>query len=589
MTQCVRQLGASMTTRLHQAAVMTKARAVLGGLFRLRVLVAADRDVHQPPDRPHAPKWRALRWQTCAAWVLAPWLMLAMPAAAAPLTWAGQSDIQSLDPHAQSHSQTQAVLQHVYEGLTRYTPQLDIEPALATHWEVVSPLVWRFHIRPDVRFHDGTPLTASDVRFSLERIQQARNPLSAQFASIRITRVVNDHQIEIILDRPTPLLPRFLADARIMSQRWAQANHTEKVQPPKSQNKSNGVRHANGTGPFRIDSWTPDHPLRLERNPQWWDAQAFPGNVTTLTYRSIGPTARRIEALLAGEVDLITDLGRTASAAIERNNRIKVHRDVAQRTLLLGMDQHSDHLRHGHAAKGNPFKDQRVRRAMSLAISTRGFQRITGSAYQLAGSIVAPGVNGWSESLDRREPSNILLARQLMKEAGYADGFDVTIDCPNNRYAYDREICEALVPMWKRIGIRLTVNSLPFASLVPRLETLDSSLWMIGWGSPDNDALQNLLALTNPSEKVAGAYNATQVDNPELNSLINQARVQNDPDQRRETLQNALRIVKDQFYYLPLAHMTRVWLSRPGIELLVPPTERPDMRFIRVGSRRRTR
>lgn len=515
--------------------------------------------------------------------------LLALPSPAFPheLRWAAQAEVQTLDPHAQNHPQTQAVLQHVYESLTRYTPHLQLEPALASSWEMLSPLAWRFHIRRGVRFHDGSPLTAEDVIFSLERIQEANSPLSAQFTSIRSVRAAGDFLIEIILDKPAPLLPRHLADARIMSKRWAISNKAAKAQNLKNREESFSARHANGTGPFRVESWTAGQALRLERNPQWWDTGGFPGNLQGFSYQAIASDEARSRALQRGEVDLVTDLPAQRIPAMQDRSRLKVATDIAQRTLLIGMDQGSARLQHGDAGERNPFRDQRVRRAMSLAVDMRTLYRITRGMYRPAGTIIAPGVNGWSPELDQRPPRNLRLARQLMSKAGYAKGFSVTLDCPNNRYAYDQEICKALVPMWARIGIRLRINSQPFASLVPRLETLDSSLWMIGWGSPDNDALHNLLSLAyTRSEKVDGAYNAARISDPQLDRLIDAARFENQPDRRLTLLQQALQIVKDQYYYLPLRHATRSWVMNRRTQLLAPTTERPDMRFVRIKAPR---
>lgn len=514
---------------------------------------------------------------------------LAMPITASSqmLRWAAQAEVQTLDPHAQNHPQTQAVLQHVYESLTRYTPRLQLEPALASSWEMLSPLVWRFHIRRGVRFHDGSPLTAEDVIFSLDRIQNANNPLSAQFTSIRGLRRVDDFLVEIILDKPAPLLPRHLADARIMSRRWALANKVAKAQNLKNREEGFSARHANGTGPFRVESWTAGQALRLERNPQWWDIAGFPGNLQGFSYQAIASDEARGRALQRGEVDLVTDLPAQRIPAMQKHARLKVATDIAQRTLLIGMDQGSARLQHAEAGEHNPFRDQRVRRAMALAVDMRTLYRITRGMYRPAGTIIAPGVNGWSPELDQRAPRNLRLARQLMSKAGYAKGFSVTLDCPNNRYPYDQEICQALVPMWARIGIRLRINSQPFASLVPRLETLDTSLWMIGWGSPDNDALHNLLSLAyTRTEKVDGAYNAARISDARLDRLIDAARFENQPAKRLELLQQALQIVKDQYYYLPLRHATRSWVMDRRTQLLAPTTERPDMRFVKMAPAR---
>ena len=526
--------------------------------------------------------WPTRLRRTCRALLLAGLMGAALPASAATLRWAAQTEITSLDPHAQAHPQVQAVLQHVYESLTRYSPGLEVEPALAQRWELLTPVIWRFHLRQGVRFHDGSPLTAEDVQFSLERLKGAGSTLGTMLAGVRSVRRIDEQTIDIVLDKPMPLLPRILTDARIMNRRWARTHRAEAVLASKPGGSGYATRNANGTGPYRVaEGWAPGLPLQLERNPDWWNTGGFPGNADPVIYQAIASDDDRLRALERGEVDLVTDLPGQRIPALKRLPGLQVHTDVSQRTLLIGMDQFSDSLRYGHTGMGNPFRDQRVRHAMALAINERTLMRISGNMYQPAGTIVAPGVNGWTEALDRREATNLRQARQLMAQAGHAAGFEVTLDCPNNRYAYDQQISEALVPMWARI------NSLPFASLVPKLETLDSSLWMLGWGSPDFDALQNLLSLAyTRSDKVDGTYNAARISDPKLDRLIDQARYENNPIKRTGLLQQALEIVKTQSYYLPLAHAMRAWVMQRSISLVVPPSERPEMRFVIVTGRR---
>ena len=509
----------------------------------------------------------------------------AQPAGAETLRWSAQSELTGLDPHALQQSQAQAVLQHVYEGLTRYSPDLHIEPALATRWEQVTPLAWRFHLREGVRFHDGSPLTADDVQYSLERLKAAGSTVGAMLGNIRSVRRINDLTVDIMLDRPMPLLPRILTDARILSRRWAREHKVDAVSGTKPDAVGYTARHANGTGPYRIeDGWAPGQPLQLQRHAGWWDTGGFPGNADTVVYQPVADDEARVQALLANRVDLVTDPASQRVPALKRQPALNIQTDVAQRTLLIGMDQFSDSLTHGQTGLRNPFKDQRVRHAMSLAIDTKALMQIGQGMYRPAGTIVAPGVTGWTPELDERPSASIRQARQLMRSAGFAQGFTVTLDCPNNRYAYDQELCKALVPMWRRIGIRVKVNSMPFASLVPKLETLDSSLWMLGWGSPDLDALQNLVSLAyTRSEKVDGAYNAARISDPALDRLINQARTENDPEARTRLLESALGIVKEQYYYLPLAHAMRAWAMRKPVTLLAAPGERPDMRFVKVS------
>ena len=581
-----------MTTRATQVQVSPLAGKRHGkGRLRLKGMALEHPDLVRSAgtSRPHVSLptgWPTRLRQTCRALLLAGLMGAALPASAATLRWAAQTEITSLDPHAQAHPQVQAVLQHVYESLTRYSAGLEVEPALAQRWELLTPVIWRFHLRQGVRFHDGSPLTAEDVQFSLERLKGAGSTLGTMLAGVRSVRRIDEHTVDIVLDKPMPLLPRILTDARIMNRRWARTHRAEAVLASRPGGSGYATRNANGTGPYRVaEGWAPGLPLQLERNPDWWNTGGFPGNADPVIYQAIASDDDRLRAL--ERVDLVTDLPGQRIPALKRLPGLQVHTDVSQRTLLIGMDQFSDSLRYGHTGMGNPFRDQRVRHAMALAINERTLMRISGNMYQPAGTIVAPGVNGWTEALDRREATNLRQARQLMAQAGHGAGFKVTLDCPNNRYAYDQQICQALVPMWARIGIRVKINSLPFASLVPKLETLDSSLWMLGWGSPDFDALQNLLSLAyTRSDKVDGTYNAARISDPKLDRLIDQARYENNPIKRTGLLQQALEIVKTQSYYLPLAHAMRAWVMQRSISLVVPPSERPEMRFVIVTGRR---
>lgn len=519
-------------------------------------------------------------------------LMTGLPASASAQTlrWAGQSDILTLDPHAHNHPQTQTVLQQVYEGLTRYGTTNEVEAALATGWTQRNALTWRFFMRQGVRFHDGSPLSAQDVVFSIERLKEANSPASALLTGIRAVKRVDDFTVDILLEKPLPLLPRHLVDVRILSERWARKHKSLKAQNLKVHEDTYASRYANGTGPFQVEGWIPSQQLMMRRHEGWWDETGFPGNLRSVIYQPIPEDLARIGALQRQQVDLVTDLPLQRIPPLQKAAGLKVATSVAQRTLMIGMDQFSPRLVHGRADGANPFRDIRVRQALSLAIDNRQLYRVTHALSRPAGTIVSPGVNGWSESLDQRPARNLSQARQLMASAGYPDGFEVTLDCPHNRYAFDQEICQALVPMWRQIGVRVKVNTLPFASFVPKLETLDSSLWMIGWGSPSYDALHSLLSLTyTRSGKLDGAYNAGRISNPSLDRLIDRARLESNPHTRLQILQEALQIVKEQYYYLPLRHPMHAWVINQRFRLLTPPVDRPEMRFISVRDDRTRR
>jgi peptide/nickel transport system substrate-binding protein len=412
-------------------------------------------------------------------------------AAAVTLRWAAHSDVLTLDPHAQSHTTTSAILQHAYEGLVRYDKDFQIEPALAASWTMASPTEWRFILRKGVKFHDGAPFTAEDVVFSFERLKEANTSMTQHVNGIKEIRKSDDFTVDLVLERPLPTLLRNLVDFRIVSKAWATKHKTEKAQDLRSKEETYASRHANGTGSYVIKSWAPEQRLLMERNPNWWDK--IPGNVDEVIYTPIRQDATRIAALLSGEVDLVTDPPTQDVARLRQNDALKILDGPEIRTMFVGLDQHSEELKYSSVRGRNPFKDIRVRKALNLATDAEAIRRNTMRGLSIpAAIIVAPGVNGWSREIDKREQVDLKEARGLLAEAGFPEGFEFTLDCPNNRYVNDEEICQALAGMWSRVGVKVRVNAMPFSNLIPRLEKFDSSAYLLGWGATTYDALSSL-------------------------------------------------------------------------------------------------
>jgi len=506
--------------------------------------------------------------------VLAP-----VDAGAVTLRWAAQNDVLTLDPHAQNHTPTSAVLQHAYEGLTRYDSDYRVEPALAVAWTMTSPTEWRFLLRRGVRFHDGSPFSADDVVFSYERLKESTSSMVGHLSGVKDLRKVDEFTVDLILERPLPMLLRSLIDFRIVSRNWAQKNRTEKVQDLKNREETYAARNANGTGAFIIRSWAQDQRIVMEKNPAWWDKAS--GNVDEVIFTPIRQDATRIAALLSGEVDLVTDPPPQDVARLRQNPALTLQDGPEARTVFIGMDQFSEELRHGIAKGRNPFKDIRVRRAMNLAIDAEALRKnVMRGLSAPAAILVAPGVNGWSAELDKRWAVDLREARSLLTEAGYPDGFDVTLDCPNNRYINDEEICRALVGMWAKIGVRATLNAMPFANFIPKLDKLDSSLWLLGWGANTYDALPTLQSLVRTRTNGAdGSYNIGRISNPAIDTLIDAAKTETDPVKRDALLRDALQLTTQNHHYLPIHHQMRSWAMKKNVSTVYKSDERPESRF----------
>ena len=233
-------------------------------------------------------------------------LCAAFAAQAAPLRWGAQNDVLTLDPHSQNHATTTSLLQHTYEGLTRYSKDYKIEPALATGWKEMSPTQYRFTLRKNVKFHDGSPFSADDVVFSFVRVKQPQGTMQVYVSGVNEVKKIDDYTVDFILGGPNPILLRGLVDFRIMSKAWAEKNRSQNVQDYAKKEETFASRNTNGTGPYVLKTWEPDKRIVFEQNKGWWDQ--LTGNVTEIVYTPIKSDATRVSALLAGDVDMVTDV-----------------------------------------------------------------------------------------------------------------------------------------------------------------------------------------------------------------------------------------------------------------------------------------
>ncbi|KQV89251.1 ABC transporter substrate-binding protein [Pelomonas sp. Root1237] len=506
-------------------------------------------------------------------------LFAALSASAAPLRWAAQNDILTLDPHSQNHTTSLTIAAQVYEGLTRRGENYQPEPALATRWSYVSPTQVRFELRRGVKFHDGSPFTADDVVFSFARIREPQGAMQAYVSGIREIRKLGDYTVDLMLEAPAPLLLQNLVNFAILSRAWAVRNHASHVEDFKAKEENYASRNANGTGPYRLVSWQPDQAVQMVINKDWWDSNK--GNITELTYLPIKSAPTRVAALLSGDVDLVTDVPPQDYQRLKTDKRLKLMEGAEVRTVFFAMDQSSEELRDSSVKGRNPFKDKRVREALNLALDREAIKRSIMRGLSVpAALMVPPGVTGYDAALDTPLKLDADKARKLLAEAGYPQGFELPLRCPNNRYVNDEQICQAAVAMWARIGVRVRLNAQPMSLHIQALERYESPFYLIGISMPTYDAHQGLQAWGHSRDaRGNGGQNFNRLADAALDTFVERIQFEPDASARNALIREALLRVRDEFLFIPVHHQIRPWAMKPGVNTLHRSNDTFEARF----------
>ena len=487
---------------------------------------------------------------------------------AVTLRWANRGDPQTTDPHSQNEGLTNNVNQLVYEFLIGRDKQLNLEPQLAVSWEQLSPTVWRVKLRPGVKFHDGTPFTADDVVFSYQRAAEPSSQLRVYSNAAGVPKKIDDLTVEFTTNGPNPIELEHLATINIMSKVWCEKNRATKPQNFTQKEDMITAHQANGTGAYMLKSREPDVKTVLVKNPNWWGIKdgKFTGNVDEVVYTPIASDATRLAALVSGEIDIINDPPVQDVPRLKQNPSVKVLEGTENRVIFIGMDQQRDELLYSNVKGKNPFKDKRVRQALYQAVDIDALRSTTMRGLSKPTGAMLPAPLPWIAEPERRFPFDRAKARQLLAEAGYPNGFEVTLDCPNNRYVNDEKICQALAAMWSQIGVTTSVTAMPRANYFPKLEKLDTSLYMLGWGGAATDPifiLQPVLHTANA--KGDGDYNYGRYSNARLDALIDQIKVELDVEKRRKLINEALMIQHDELFHLPLHRQVIPWATRGNV------------------------
>ncbi|MBL0143023.1 MAG: ABC transporter substrate-binding protein [Betaproteobacteria bacterium] len=502
-------------------------------------------------------------------------LACASLAGAKTLRWSSQGDYLTADPMAQNELLTNSINGHVYEPLVTRGKKLEILPALAASWKQTSPTVWVFNLRKGVKWTDGSDFTADDVVFSIRRLQGPTSNFRVYGNAVGEPRKIDDYTVELTTPVPNPVMLEMLANSLfMMSKSWCEKNNAVKAQDFTNEKEAYTARNAMGTGPYVLVSREPDVKSVFRKNANWWGLKVpgyFDGNVDDIVYTPVKSEGTRMAALLSGDLDFVLDPPVQDIGKLKQDRNVKVYEGRENRIIFLGMDQARDELLYSNVKGKNPFKDRRVREAMYRLIDVNAINKavMRGLSVPTAINLPNPTRAGIPPEMDKRYPYDVAAAKKLLAQAGYPDGFEVTLDCPNNRYINDEKICVAVAGMVARGGITMKVNALPRAQYFPKAQRLDVSMYMLGWGGATTDAIFTLQpVLHSRNDKGDGDYNWGNYKVPEFDALIDSAKGDTDPAHRQETINKAMQMHHDQVLHIPLHLQVIPWASRANVEVI---------------------
>nr|WP_086939242.1 ABC transporter substrate-binding protein [Thaumasiovibrio occultus] len=483
---------------------------------------------------------------------------MAFGAAAAEIKIAYDADPVSLDPHEQLSGGTLQLSHMVFDPLVRFTQDMDFEPRLATKWERIDDSTFRFHLREGVKFHSGRTMTADDVVWTFERLKDSPD-FKAIFDPFTGMEKVDDYTVDLKTDGPYPLVLQTATYIFPMDREFYTGTTEEGV------DKSEIIKHGNsfastnlsGTGPFIVTEREQGIKVEFERFDDYWDT-ASPGNVDAITMTPIKENATRVAALLSGGVDMIAPVAPNDHERVEETDGVELVTMAGTRVITFQMNQSTNEA----------LKDVRVRQAIVHAVNNEGIVNRIMRGFATATAQQSPeGYAGYNPELEPR--FDLDRAKELMSEAGYADGFKLTMIAPNNRYVNDAKIAQAVAAMLARINIEVELKTMPKAQYWPEFDLCAADMLMIGWHADTEDSanLTEFLTMTRNTETGRGQYNCGYYSNPEVDALVEAANVETDPAKRAEQLQQVETLLYQDAAFVPLHFQNLAWAAKSNVKI----------------------
>ena len=482
---------------------------------------------------------------------------LTVGAQAATLKMAYDSDPVSLDPHEQLSGGTLQMSHLLFDPLVRWGKDMSFEPRLATKWERKDDLTMRFHLRKGVKFHSGNEFTANDVKWTFDRLQNSAD-YRAVFEPFAELKIIDDYTVELITKRPYPLVLNAATYIFPMDSQFYTG------EDDKGQAKDRLVKHADtfasrnasGTGPYIVERRQQGVRTDYKRFGDYWDKQS-PGNVQSIILTPIKEGPTRVAALLAGDVDFIFPVPPNDHDRINRSSRSELVTLSGTRLITLQLNQE----------RVEAFKDKRVRQAINYAINNEGIvDRIMRGFATPAGQQGPKGYMGYVDDL--KPQYDVEKAKQLMKEAGYEDGFSITMLAPNNRYINDARIAQAAASMLARINIKVDLKTIPKAQYWPEYDLRSADIMMIGWHSDTEDSANFTEYLNACADEATGwgQYNSGNYCNKVIDDMVKKANQETDLAKRSAILQDVERSLYEEAAYVPLHWQNLAWGAGKNVQ-----------------------
>jgi peptide/nickel transport system substrate-binding protein len=486
------------------------------------------------------------------------------------LRFAFQGTLNALDPYSLNETFTLGMLGNVYEGLTKRDKDLTIIPGLAESWETIDPLHWRFHLRKDVKFANGNAFTADDVVFSAERVRADGSDLKTRIPADSVWTKVDDHTVEVELKTPNPILHYEWDTWYIMDKEWAEAEGATTPVSAKDTNPGPSAYKANGTGPFTIESHEPGVKTIFKTNPDWYGTVEH--NLDGVVFTPIASDATRVAALLSGDVDLIEPVPVQDIDRVNSDPNTEALAGPELRVIHLGFNQIREELPTSDIKGKNPFKDPNVRKALYQAIDIEAIdKRVMRGLATPVPLLIAPELYDAADL--KRWPYDVEAAKKLLADAGYPDGFSVGMDCPNDRYVNDEQICQAVVSMLAKIGVTVNLNAQPKAKYFAKVLApggYDTDFFLLGWTPSSFDSWNVLVSLATCRDETGkgGPFNLGGYCNPKVDELAKQIVVETDTAKRNELIQQAYKIMLDETSHIPLHQQSLAWGKRKNLDIV---------------------